>query len=139
MRTSFRLATALLMAACWSITACAQPDAASAAAPSSAAPAAPAAPVAQESAQAQAPAPAGLSPSQRKAADRKLKRRVSTALARTKNLNVTRILVRVRDGSVTLSGSVMDTSQVALAAMVARGVDGVTSVSNLLRIDGQQP
>ncbi|VWB65817.1 transporter [Burkholderia arboris] len=136
MRTSFRLATALLMAACWSITACAQPDAASAAAPSSAAPVAP---VAQESAQAQAPAPAGLSPSQRKAADRKLKRRVSTALARTKNLNVTRILVRVRDGSVTLSGSVMDTSQVALAAMVARGVDGVTSVSNLLRIDGQQP
>ncbi|WP_322086354.1 BON domain-containing protein [Burkholderia sp. BCC1999] len=131
MRTSFRLVAALLTAACWSITACAQPDASSAAVPSSAAP------VARESAQ--APASASLSPAQRKAADRKLKRRVSTALARTKNLNVTRILVRVRDGSVTLSGSVMDTTQVNLAATVARGVDGVTSVSNLLRIDGQQP
>ncbi|WP_176046229.1 BON domain-containing protein [Burkholderia sp. BCC1644] len=131
MRTSFRLVAALLTAACWSITACAQPDAASAAVPSLAAP------VAREAAL--APASASPSPAQRKAADRKLKRRVSTALARTKNLNVTRILVRVRDGSVTLSGSVTDTTQVNLAATVARGVDGVTSVSNLLRIDGQQP
>ncbi|MDR0245031.1 MAG: BON domain-containing protein [Burkholderia sp.] len=132
MRTSFRLALTLLTAACWSIAAQAQPDAASAAAPSSAAP------VAQASAPMQAPASAGLSPSQRKAADRKLKRRVSTALARTKNLNVARILVRVRDGGVTLSGSVTDTTQANLAATVARGVDGVTSVSNQLRIDGQQ-
>lgn len=133
MRISFRLAALLLMAACWSIAAQAQPDASGAAVPASAAP------VAQESAQLQAPASASLSPPQRKAADRKLKRRVSTALARTKNLNVARILVRVRDGSVTLSGSVTDTTQVNFAATVARGVDGVTSVSNLLRIDGQQP
>ncbi|MCW3596840.1 BON domain-containing protein, partial [Burkholderia cenocepacia] len=95
--------------------------------------------IAQESAQAQAPAPAsaGVPPAQRKAADRKLKRRVSTALARTKNLNATRILVRVRDGGVTLAGSVTDTAQVNLAVAVARRVDGVTSVSNQLRIDGQ--
>ncbi|WP_232456097.1 BON domain-containing protein [Burkholderia ubonensis] len=93
--------------------------------------------MAQESAQ--APASDSLSPSQRKAADRKLKRRVSTALARTKNLNAARILVRVRDGGVTLAGSVTDTAQVNLAAAVARRVDGVTSVSNQLRIDGQQP
>lgn len=129
MRTSSRLTVALLTAACWTVTAHAQPDAASAAIPAS-----------EEAAvQASAPAPADLSPAQRKAADRKLKRRVSTALARTKNLNVTRILVRVRDGSVTLSGSVTDTNQVTLAAAVARRVDGVASVSNLLRIDGQQP
>ncbi|ACA93036.1 MULTISPECIES: BON domain-containing protein [Burkholderia cepacia complex] len=135
MRTSSRFTVGLLVAACWTLAAHAQPDAASAAIPASSTAIAP------ESAQAQAPAPAlaGVPPAQRKAADRKLKRRVSTALARTKNLNATRILVRVRDGGVTLAGSVTDTTQVNLAAAVARRVDGVTSVSNQLRIDGQQP
>ncbi|CAR54523.1 BON domain-containing protein [Burkholderia cenocepacia] len=133
MRTSSRMAAGLLTAACWTLVAHAQPDAASAAVPSSSTA------IAQESAQAPAPASAGVPPAQRTAADRKLKRRVSTALARTKNLNATRILVRVRDGGVTLAGSVTDTAQVNLAAAVARRVDGVTSVSNQLRIDGQQP
>ncbi|EPS1222534.1 BON domain-containing protein [Burkholderia cenocepacia] len=133
MRTSSRMAAGLLTAACWTLVAHAQPDAASAAVPSSSTA------IAQESAQAPASASAGVPPAQRKAADRKLKRRVSTALARTKNLNATRILVRVRDGGVTLAGSVTDTAQVNLAVAVARRVDGVTSVSNQLRIDGQQP
>ncbi|HDV6329423.1 TPA: BON domain-containing protein [Burkholderia cenocepacia] len=133
MRTSSRFTVGLLVAACWTLAAHAQPDAASAALPASSTAIAP------ESAQAPAPASAGVPPAQRKAADRKLKRRVSTALARTKNLNATRILVRVRDGGVTLAGSVTDTTQVNLAAAVARRVDGVTSVSNQLRIDGQQP
>ncbi|RSB89122.1 BON domain-containing protein [Burkholderia cenocepacia] len=127
------MAAGLLTAACWTLAAHAQPDAPSAAVPSSSTA------IAQESAQAPASASAGVPPAQRKAADRKLKRRVSTALARTKNLNATRILVRVRDGGVTLAGSVTDTAQVNLAAAVARRVDGVTSVSNQLRIDGQQP
>ncbi|NIE58130.1 MULTISPECIES: BON domain-containing protein [unclassified Burkholderia] len=131
MRTSSRLAAALLTATCWTVAAHAQPDAASAAVQASA--------EAAVQASAQVPASTDLSPAQRKAADRKLKRRVSTALARTRNLNVTRILLRVRDGGVTLSGSVTDTNQVNLAAEVARRVDGVASVSNLLRIDGQQP
>ncbi|RQU88231.1 BON domain-containing protein [Burkholderia cenocepacia] len=133
MRTSSRFTVGLLVAACWTLAAHAQPDAASAAIPASSTAIAP------ESAQAQAPASDGVPPAPRKAADRKLKRRVSTALARTKNLNATRILVRVRDGGVTLAGSVTDTTQVNLAAAVARRVDGVTSVSNQLRIDGQQP
>lgn len=133
MHSSIRLVAALLTAMCWSVAAHAQPDVASAAVPRSAAP------VEQEFARASTSASAGLSPSQRKAADRKLKRRVSTALARAKNMNVTRILVRVRDGNVTLAGSVTDTSQTNLAASVARRVDGVVSVSNQLRIDGQQP
>ncbi|HEF5872980.1 TPA: BON domain-containing protein [Burkholderia cenocepacia] len=135
MRTSSRWVAGLLTAACWTVAAHAQSDAASVAAASSSIPAA------QEAAQAPAasPASAGVPPAQRNAADRKLKRRVSTALARTKNLNATRILVRVRDGGVTLAGSVTDTGQVNLAAAVARRVDGVTSVSNQLRIDGQQP
>ncbi|MBR8069236.1 BON domain-containing protein [Burkholderia cenocepacia] len=133
MRTSSRFTVGLLVAACWTLAAHAQPDAASAALPASSTAVAP------ESAQAPAPASAGVPPAQRKATDRKLKRRVSTALARAKNLNATRILVRVRDGGVTLAGSVTDTTQVNLAAAVARRVDGVTSVSNQLRIDGQQP
>ncbi|WP_175856593.1 BON domain-containing protein [Burkholderia anthina] len=129
MRTSSRLIAGLLMAACWRVAAHAQTDAASAAVPASVA----------ASDSVQAPASAALSPARRKAADRKLKRSVSTALARTKNLNATRILVRVRDGSVTLAGSVTDMNQISLATEVARRVDGVVSVSNQLRIDGQQP
>ncbi|WP_269508404.1 BON domain-containing protein [Burkholderia sp. IMCC1007] len=131
MRTSSRLAAGLLMTACCTLTAHAQPAAASAAVPSSSAG------LAQEPTQ--APASAGVPPAQRRAADRALKRRVSTALARTKNLNATRILVRVRDGGVTLAGSVTDTTQGNLAVAVTRRIDGVTSVANQLRIDGQQP
>ncbi|WP_323123532.1 BON domain-containing protein [Burkholderia alba] len=127
MRTSSRLVTVLLTAAFWTGAAYAQGDAASAADSWPA-------PV-QESAQASAPA--SLSATQRKAADRELKRRVSSALGRTRGLNATRILVRARDGNVTLAGSVMDTSQANLAVTVARHVDGVVSVSNLLRIDSQ--
>ncbi|PCE33072.1 transporter [Burkholderia ubonensis subsp. mesacidophila] len=82
-------------------------------------------------------ASASLTPKQRKTADRKLMRRVSAALARTRGLNATRILVRVRDGSVTLAGSVADTSQASLAAVVAKRVDGVVSVTSQLRIDDQ--
>ncbi|MCA8253079.1 BON domain-containing protein [Burkholderia sp. AU31624] len=94
--------------------------------------------VAPSSAPVVAAAPAAASVvRQRKAADRKLMRRVSAALARTQGLNATRVLVRVRDGVVTLAGSVSDTGQVALAAEAARGVDGVVSVVNLLRIDSQ--
>ncbi|MBN3750343.1 BON domain-containing protein [Burkholderia sp. Se-20373] len=74
---------------------------------------------------------------QRKAADRKLMRRVSAALARAPGLNATRVLVRVRAGVVTLAGSVPDTGQATLAAETARGVDGVVSVVNQLRIDSQ--
>jgi hyperosmotically inducible periplasmic protein len=112
-----------IAAYCTALTpALAQSDAA--AAPSSA-PVASAAPAAASAAK------------QRKAADRKLMRRVSAALARTQGLNATRVLVRVRDGAVTLAGSVPDTGQAALAAEAARRVDGVVSVVNLLRIDSQ--
>ncbi|WGS47867.1 BON domain-containing protein (plasmid) [Burkholderia sp. JSH-S8] len=82
-------------------------------------------------------ASASLTPKQRKTADRKLMRQVSAALARTRGLNATRILVRVRDGSVTLAGSVADTNQANLAAAVAKHVDGVVSVTSQLRIDDQ--
>ncbi|WP_175687939.1 BON domain-containing protein [Burkholderia anthina] len=131
MRTSFKLVAVLLAAAGWAALAHAQADAASVGVAGSAAS------VPASSRVTASAAPAVLSPAQRKAADRKLKRRVSAALARTRDLNATRILVRVRDGTVTLAGSVPDTGQVNLAVSVARRVDGVASVSNLLRIDAQ--
>ena len=71
-----------------------------------------------------------------KAADRKLAHRVATALERTRGLNAARILVKVRDGHVTLNGSVTDNEQVSLATDTARHVDGVRSVANFVRISG---
>ncbi|CAE6855470.1 BON domain-containing protein [Paraburkholderia domus] len=71
-----------------------------------------------------------------KAADRKLAHRVATALERTRGLNAARILVKVRDGHVTLNGSVTDNEQVSLAADAARQVDGVKAVENFVRVSG---
>jgi hyperosmotically inducible periplasmic protein len=70
-----------------------------------------------------------------RAANRKLTRSVSTALARTKGLDSTRIFVKSVDGAVTLSGMVPDVSQITLAVSVAQQVAGVKSVKNLLRVD----
>lgn len=74
-----------------------------------------------------------------KAADRKLVRRISAVLARIKGLDSTRILVQSRDGNVTLSGSVTESSQITLAGNAAQGVNGVKSVRNLIRIVDQAP
>ena len=71
-----------------------------------------------------------------KAADRKLAHRVATALERTRGLNAARIFVKVRDGHVTLNGSVTDNEQVSLAAYAARQVDGVKTVENFVRVAG---
>jgi hyperosmotically inducible periplasmic protein len=71
-----------------------------------------------------------------KAADRKLAHRVATALERTRGLNAARILVKVRDGHVTLNGSVTDNEQVSLAADAAKQVDGVKTVENFVRVSG---
>ncbi|MFM0401705.1 BON domain-containing protein [Paraburkholderia aspalathi] len=69
-----------------------------------------------------------------KAANRKLAHRVATALGRTRGLNPARILVKVRDGHVTLNGSVTDDEQVSLATDAARQVDGVKTVENFVRV-----
>jgi len=120
----YSVAGVLTIAACCTVTTPALAQSDSAAVPSSV-------PVASA-----APAAASVA-KQRKAADRKLMRRVSAALARTPGLNATRVLVRARDGIVTLAGSVADTGQSTLAADAARRVDGVVSVVNQLRIDSQ--
>ncbi|WP_230948915.1 BON domain-containing protein [Burkholderia cepacia] len=85
------------------------------------------------------PLPLTASMSSEKAArtaNRKLIRAVSQALARTKGLDSTRLLVRVKGGDVTLLGSVPDTGQIQIAIGVAQQVDGVKSVRNEIRVMG---
>ncbi|CAB3778408.1 hypothetical protein LMG28688_00584 [Paraburkholderia caffeinitolerans] len=71
-----------------------------------------------------------------KAADRALRKDVVRALTRTKGLNSTRITVRVKEGAVTLEGSVPEQAEVDLATQAAQSVSGVTSVKNTLAIFG---
>jgi hyperosmotically inducible periplasmic protein len=69
-----------------------------------------------------------------KQANHALERKVRAALDHAKDIKVENILVRARDGAVTLEGTVPDASQVDKAAQVAQGVAGVTSVKNALTI-----
>lgn len=68
------------------------------------------------------------------AADKKLARDVRKALSKAPNFNVSDVFVKARGGVVTLSGSVSEGPQIEQAAEVARGVPGVTSVSNYLTL-----
>jgi hyperosmotically inducible protein len=65
-----------------------------------------------------------------KAANRKLRRGVLRALAKTPGLDNERILVRVSGGTVTLSGSVPEADQIQKAGDTVQGVPGVSTVSN---------
>ncbi len=81
--------------------------------------------------------PAEASPKGDKKANSQLGRKVRGALAKTKGLDVASISVRARDGAVTLTGSVPDQGQIDKAGDVAKGVAGVTSVSNKLNVEQQ--
>lgn len=66
--------------------------------------------------------------------DKQLARDVRKALSKAPNFNVSNVFVKARSGVVTLSGSVPDGPQIQQATDVAKGVPGVTSVSNRLSI-----
>jgi hyperosmotically inducible periplasmic protein len=84
---------------------------------------------------AQAPAATAAAPAtSTRAADRKLGRDVRRALSKAQGFNVSNVFVRARGGAVTLSGSVPDGSMIQQAADVAKGVPGVTSVTNKLTL-----
>jgi hypothetical protein len=67
-------------------------------------------------------------------ADKKLGRDVRKALSKAPGFNVSNVFVKARGGAVVLSGSVPDGSQIPQATEVAKGVQGVTSVSNKLTL-----
>ena|ERR1700754_4678668 len=69
-----------------------------------------------------------------KKADRLQARKVRAALAKAKGISAANILVRSRDGNVTLEGSVPEQPQVDAATTVAQGVAGVKTVKNALTI-----
>ncbi|WP_322028500.1 BON domain-containing protein [Paraburkholderia sp. J76] len=79
-------------------------------------------------------APSKAQTKQAKAANRALSRKVRSALARDKKIDVARITVRARDGAIVLQGSVPEQSQIQHATEVATGVQGVTSVKNALTL-----
>jgi hyperosmotically inducible periplasmic protein len=74
-----------------------------------------------------------------KAENRALQKTVRRALAKTKGLSVTNILVKARSGAVTLQGSVPESQQIELATETTQHVSGVTSVTNNLSVRAVAP
>ncbi|WP_321923001.1 BON domain-containing protein [Burkholderia sp. BCC1998] len=67
-------------------------------------------------------------------ANRALRRKVYAAIGKYKKISAGNISVVARGGAVTLSGTVTDTAQVNEVAQIAKGVPGVTSVTNKLTV-----
>ncbi|WP_109483563.1 BON domain-containing protein [Paraburkholderia sp. C35] len=72
-----------------------------------------------------------------KSENRALGKKVRSALAKTQGLDVSSIAVRARGGAVTLTGTAPDNDQIQKAGEVAKGVAGVTSVSNKINVQQQ--
>jgi hyperosmotically inducible periplasmic protein len=66
--------------------------------------------------------------------NRTLRRAVYAAIVKHKEINAGDISVVAKNGAVTLDGTVMDASQIDKVAQIARGVPGVTSVTNKLTV-----
>ncbi|MFP3646439.1 BON domain-containing protein [Paraburkholderia sp. SIMBA_054] len=67
-------------------------------------------------------------------ANRALRRTIYAAIAKHKEINAGDISVVAKNGAVTLDGTVVDASQIDKVAEIARGVPGVTSVTNRLTV-----
>ncbi|OLL29054.1 transporter [Burkholderia sp. SRS-W-2-2016] len=67
-------------------------------------------------------------------ADRALRREVYAAIGKHKEIDAGNISVRAKGGAVTLTGTVTDTAQISSVAEIAKGVPGVTSVTNKLTV-----
>jgi hyperosmotically inducible periplasmic protein len=74
------------------------------------------------------------SQSQIRKANRLLSKRVRQTLVKVKGLDSSAIVVIAKGDKITLGGSVTDASQIPLAVSAAQGVQGVSEVSNSLRI-----
>lgn len=69
-----------------------------------------------------------------KKADRALRRKVYAAIGKYKEISAGDISVTAKDGAVTLNGTVMEAAQIGKAEDIAKGVPGVTSVTNKLTV-----
>ena len=67
-------------------------------------------------------------------ANRALRKKVYAAIAKYKEINAGDISVVAKSGAVTLEGTVVEASQIDKVAEIARGVPGVTSVTNRLTV-----
>jgi len=70
-------------------------------------------------------------------ADSAITTKVKTALATSEGLSGFDIHVKTHDGVVTLTGSVDQAAQKALAGDTARNTDGVKSIRNRIEVDGR--
>ncbi|WP_233887148.1 BON domain-containing protein [Paraburkholderia flagellata] len=83
---------------------------------------------------ASAAAPAAPTAREVRKANRALSRKVYAALATHKDIDAGNISIVARNGAVTLNGTVTEASQLGLVAEIAKGVPGVTSVTNRLSV-----
>jgi hyperosmotically inducible protein len=74
----------------------------------------------------------GMTAKDARKANRALSRKVRGALVKTSGISASNINVLVKNGAVTLAGSVPDQTQIDKAGEVAKGVPGVMSVKNAL-------
>ena len=80
------------------------------------------------------PSTAKSSKKAEKDANKALQNDVRRALSRTKGISMADITVQARDGAVALRGSMQNQAQIDQAGEVAKGVKGVTSVNNQIRV-----
>ncbi|KVG31096.1 BON domain-containing protein [Burkholderia diffusa] len=67
-------------------------------------------------------------------ANRALRRKVYAAFGKHKEIDAGNISVVAKNGAITLSGTVAEASQIDTAGQLARGVPGVTSVTNKIML-----
>ncbi|SOE70009.1 BON domain-containing protein [Burkholderia sp. D7] len=77
---------------------------------------------------------AAMSAKTTKKVNRKLGLDVRHALSKAQGIDVSNIFVRARGGVVVLTGTVPDSAQIPKAEEVAKGVSGVTSVTNKITL-----
>ncbi|SIT36267.1 putative periplasmic or secreted lipoprotein [Paraburkholderia piptadeniae] len=83
-----------------------------------------------------AAAPAANSKAAKKE-NRALGKKVRAALDKSGDIDVSKIDVRAHGGAVTLTGTAPDNDQIQKAGEVAKGVAGVTSVTNKISVRQQ--
>jgi hyperosmotically inducible periplasmic protein len=81
---------------------------------------------------------ASSSPSQAKSSDRQVAQGVREALRKAGGIDMAALTVRVKNGIVTLAGSVPSANESARAADVSAKVSGATSVRNKLTVQTEE-